>query len=103
MFGMIKWLVVILVVLGGGWFLYTSGILTKFAPAPALAPQAVENTTTPPPSPPENTNGMSAATDASDAAIDQDTGAVDAQLALLATDTTNVDTSVNDKPLTQLY
>ncbi len=100
MFGMIKWLIVILVVLGGGWFLWTSGILTKPAPAPAL--QAVENTTTPPPEP-ENTNGMSAASDASDVALTQDVGAVDAQLALLATDTTNIDVSLNDKPLVQIY
>ncbi len=97
----IKWVVALIVIGGGAWLLWWSGWLNKVQPAPTTqsgaATEATSNT------PPPTLNGMSAANDSSDAAIAQDTAAVDTQMQGLASDSVGVDASVNDKATAQAY
>lgn len=99
----LKWAIAIVVVAGGAWVLWWSGLLGgKQAPAaPATqtgaATQATSNT------PPPTLNGMSQANDTSDAAVAQDTAAVDVQMQGLNSDSASVDSSLNDKPVAQAY
>ena len=95
----IKWLIGLLIVAGGAWALWWSGLLpmkAKQAPAPASTTAA---TTTP--QVPAPINGMSAQNDASDAAISQDAAALDAQMQALDGDTTSLGASFADKPIIQ--
>ena len=98
----LKWIVGLIILGGLGWLVWYSGWLTSLM-SPA-APTSVQTaTTTSPTPPPQPTDGMSASGDTSDAAITQDTAAVDAQMQGLTTDSTNIDSSLNDKPVTQSY
>lgn len=93
-----KWIValVIIVLIGGGAWWYLRG-----TPSPQTATTQQQATTTAQTPPP--TDGMSAANDASDAAIEQDTAAVDAQMQGLSTDSANVNSSLNDQPGSVTY
>jgi hypothetical protein len=88
-----KWLAGILVLLvlavGGAWYF---GFLDAFlAPPPAPAPQV---------SAPQSQSGLPTAdTDASDAALSQDSAAIDAQLNALVQHEAEVDVLLADKPL----
>ena len=80
MSSVIKWVLVLVVLAGGGWLVWYSGWLsTLTGPKTATVVTTVATTTptapTPPPQPPINMNGMSDAKDASDAALVQDTAA----------------------------
>jgi hypothetical protein len=46
---------------------------------------------------------MSASTDTSDAALNQDTAAIDAQMSAYTTDSANVTASLSDTPVVQSY
>jgi hypothetical protein len=95
---MAKWIIGIIVVIIIGAGLWYSGVLGTFMTPPA-SPQTTTTTT------PANNqqaaaqpeNGMSANNDASDAAITQDTAAIDAQMQGLNSDSANVDSSLNDQ------
>jgi len=98
---MAKWIIGIIVVLliaGAVWY---SGILGNMHPATTLQTATTTPETTQQAAAPEN--GMSANNDASDAALQQDTAAIDTQMQGLSTDSTNVDSSVSDKEVTQSY
>lgn len=99
---MAKWIIGIIVVLlvaGAVWY---SGVLGNMHPAVTTTQTA---TTTPDTTAtqPQPENGMAATNDASDAALTQDTAAVDAQMQGLTTDNSNVDSSLSDKQVTQSY
>lgn len=94
---LIKWVLAVLIIGGGIWFAWSRGWLTKPAQAPTTTPPVTETT------PPAPTNGMSAATDTSDAAIAQDAAAVDVQLAAMVKDVASVDAALNDKAISQDY
>ncbi len=96
---MAKWIIGIIIVavaVGALWF---SGALSKLglmpSPTPTSTPQAA--TSTPQAAAPAPENGMSANNDASDAALAQDTAAVDAQMQGLAQDSANVDSGMSDQ------
>lgn len=94
----VRWIIAVLIIAALAWLVWWSGWLT--GKKPVMAPAAANNTqaTTTPPAP---TNGMSASNDASNAAITQDTAAIDTQMQAYGTDTTNVDSSMSDKQVTQ--
>ncbi len=94
---MAKWIIgsiVVALVAGGLWY---SGALAKFGMMPSPTPTStpVVATTTQAVAQPEN--GMSANNDASNAALAQDTAAIDAQITGLSQDSAHVDSSMNDK------
>jgi len=97
----IKWVIAIVVVAGGAWLLWWSGWLNNMQPTPAEQTGAATQATSNQPAP--TLNGMSAANDSSDAALAQDTAAVDAQMQGLVSDSSGVDASVNDKATAQAY
>jgi len=94
----IKWILAIVIIAALGWLVWWSGWLGA-APVPPPAPEPISAA----PTTPEITNGMSAPTDTSDSAIVQDTTAIDVQMQGLANDSTQVTSSVNDKPGSQDY
>jgi hypothetical protein len=93
----VRWIIAVLVIAVLAWLLWWSGWLTNKKMAMAPATTNMQATTTPP----APTNGMSASNDASDAAITQDTAAIDTQMQGYSSDTSNVDTSMNDKQISQ--
>lgn len=99
---MAKWIIGIIIVALLGGALWYSGVLKTLMTPPAPAP-AQTATTTPQATIPQPENGMAATNDASDAALAQDTAAVDAQVQALTTDSTVVDGSLSDKQTTQSY
>ena len=95
---MAKWIIGIVVVIIIGAGLWYSGVLgTLMTPPAAPATNSGQATTTNQQAAAQPENGMSANNDASDAAITQDTAAIDAQMQSVTTDSANVDTSLNDK------
>ncbi len=96
----IKIIVVLIVLAGGAWLVMWSGWIKK---PTTTTPVAQTATSTPQAQPEQNMNGMAAANDATDAALEQDTAAVDAQMQGLTQDSASLDTSLNDKPLPQAY
>lgn len=92
-------MVVIVIIVGGGWWLWKSGALSGLKPAtPASQTSAAAN------APQGNPSGLpTGQNDTSDAAMAQDTAAIDAQLTALAIDSTNVKNSSTDKTVTQTY
>ncbi len=92
---MAKWIIGIIVIALAGAGLWWSGWLGKMTPSQTATttPETVQQT----PQAEAPTNGMSANTDASDTAVAQDTAAVDLQIQGLATDSSQIDSSVNDK------
>jgi cytoskeletal protein RodZ len=95
----IKWILVLIIIGGIGWFAWSRGMFSAPQPQATNTPPAA--TAPAPTTPPPDPNGMSVATDASDPAILQDTAAVDTQLQALDSDSTNVETSLTDKPVVQ--
>lgn len=94
-----KWIIGIVCLAALAWLVWWSGWLTKPGSQAPTDTSTNQATTTAQ----DNTpiNGMSANNDASDAAIAQDTAAIDAQLKAYATDSSDVDSSMNDKQVTQ--
>jgi len=90
---MLKWIIGIVVIALAVAALWWSGWLGKMTPSQNAT--STPQTQTPEVQAP--TNGMSASNDASDAAIVQDTAAIDAQMTGLTQDSANIDTSLNDK------
>ena len=81
--GKLIWAVVIVILLGAAYWYWSSGKGAVVTP------------------PNGSGTSMSSPSDTSDAALDQDTAAVDAQLSAAAADSTSADNSLNDKPVTQ--
>jgi hypothetical protein len=101
---MAKWIIGIIIVVLLGGALWYSGVLSSFGfGMTAPVPPASVATTTQQAAVPQPENGMAATNDASDAAIAQDTAAVDTQMQGLASDSTSVDGSLSDKQTAQSY
>ena len=102
---MAKWIIGIIIVALLGGALWYSGLLGNLSMTPSSTPSStpVAATTTQQAAVPAPENGMAATNDASDAAITQDTAAVDAQMQGLNADSANVDSSMNDKQTAQSY
>lgn len=92
----IKWGLAVIVVAALAWLLWWSGWLTNKQGSPMTGNQNATSTQETAP-----INGMSASNDASDQAIAQDSAAIDAQLSAYTTDTSDVDSSMNDKQISQ--
>ncbi|HVZ75763.1 MAG TPA: hypothetical protein VG934_00620 [Candidatus Paceibacterota bacterium] len=102
---MMKWIVGLALVIIAGAGLWFSGLLKPYLPgATALLQQA---TTTPQVQQQQAQQPVSdlptASDDDSDAAIMQDSAAVDTQMKSLGSDQTNVDSSLNDQPTQQEF
>ncbi len=98
----IRWGIAVVVIAALAWLLWWSGWLTnKQADLSAAARNATSTPTTTQQQPAGPINGMSASNDASDQAIAQDSAAIDAQMSAYTTDTSSVDSSMNDKQITQ--
>ena len=95
----VKVLVAVVVLAGLGWLLWWGGWLKRPASQQATEQQTATTTQTQP----QPIDGMSANNDTSDAALSQDAAAVDTQMQGLSGDSTNIDASLNDKPLPQSY
>jgi cytoskeletal protein RodZ len=100
---MTKWIIAVgvLVIIGVG--LWWSGVLSSFMPkaAPAVQQQA---TTTPQQQTQQPVSDLpTAGSDNSDAALVQDSAAVDAQIKSLNSDSSNIDSGMNDKPINQEF
>ena len=102
---MTKWIIGlgVLVIVGVG--LWWSGVISNLMPGASVATQQQATTT-----PQQQTQTQqpvsdlpTASNDASDAALLQDSAAVDAQLQSLNTDSSNIDSSMNDKPVSQEF
>lgn len=104
---MAKWIIGIIIVLLLGAALWYSGMLSSLgfgmSPSQTATTTAPMATTTQQAATPQPENGMAATNDASDAAITQDTAAIDAQMQGLNSDSANVDSSMNDKQTPQSY
>jgi hypothetical protein len=94
----VKWIIALLCVAALAWLVWWSGWLRAPKPA-AMLDQNQQATTTPQQEAP--INGMSANNDASDEAIAQDSMAIQAQVKAYATDSSDVDSSMNDKQVAQ--
>jgi hypothetical protein len=92
----IKWGLAVIFVAALAWLLWWSGWLTN--KQAAFVPGNQNATSTEQTAP---LNGMSASNDASDEAISQDTAAIDAQLSAYTADNSKVDSSMNDKQISQ--
>ncbi|MDE1924746.1 MAG: hypothetical protein KGH79_01015 [Patescibacteria group bacterium] len=101
---MAKWIIGIVVIIIAAAALWWSGWLGRITPSQAPSQTATttstgsEQATTQAP-----INGMSASNNASDAAVTQDTAAIDAQMQGLNSDSANVNSSMNDQAVTQSY
>ena len=92
-----RWIIAVIVIAILAWLLWWSGWLG--AKKPVMNPSATNTQASS--TPPAPTNGMSASNDASDAAIAQDSAAIDTQMQGFTTDNNNVDSSMNDKQVSQ--
>jgi hypothetical protein len=104
---MAKWIIGIIIaalVIGGLWY---SGFLSTMLTPPSATTSPTSSTqsttTQQAAAQPQPENGMSANNDASDAALSQDTAAIDAQMQGLTTDTAQVNASATDQPVQQSY
>ena len=100
---MMKWIIglVVLVILGAG--LWWSGILNNYF-STGVAPTPQEQATTTPQQTQQPVSDLpTQQNDASDAAVVQDSAAVDAQMQALQSDNTAADQSLNDKPTAQEF
>lgn len=109
MFKLLITIVVIAAIAGGLWY---TGWLSKILPmipmmhsqAPAPEQAATTTSQTPVAQAPAPVNDLpTAANDASDQALVQDTAAIDAQMQGLGSDNTSSSGSLNDKPVSQEY
>ncbi len=99
---LLKFFIGILILVGVGAAAWWGGYLDQFIKKP-VAQQTTETATSTPQQEEQPIAGMSKKTDASDAALTQDVGAIDTQLQGLTTDAATIDTSLSDKPVTQSY
>jgi phosphoribosylcarboxyaminoimidazole (NCAIR) mutase len=99
---LLKVLVVVVIIAGIGLAAYLGGYIQLGAKKP-VAEQPVQTATTTAQQIDQPIAGMSATNDASDAALLQDVGAIDTQIQELTKDSTSLDTSFTDKPVTQAY
>jgi hypothetical protein len=98
---MTKWIIaigILVIVAVGVWW---SGLLSSLIPA--ATPVAQEQATTTPQTQQPVSDLPSQSNDASDAALVQDSAAVDTQLQGLGSDQSNIDSSMNDKPVSQEF
>ena len=102
---MIKWIIALVVIVAAGAGLWYSGMLNQWLPSMQPAQTATQTaTTTQAAQQQQPQNDLPTATnDASDAAILQDTAAIDAQMQSYSSDSANVSSGINDKPVTQEY
>ena len=99
---MTKWIIGLGVIVIVGVGLWWSGMIAQFLPKAQTTPPATtsqETAQTPAPVSDLPTPND----DTSDTAIAQDSAAVDAQLAALGVDSTNLSSSLNDKPVTHEF
>jgi cytoskeletal protein RodZ len=94
-----KWIFAIIIIVAAGLALWKSGWL-NLGSTPAPAPAQTQATSTPQAQAPQS-DLPTASTDTSDAAITEDTAAIDVQMQGLTTDTSAVTASMNDKQITQ--
>jgi predicted MFS family arabinose efflux permease len=96
----IKWLIALIAVGIIAWLVWWSGwISLPQKTGDATPTQTATTTDQATQQPPQNMMGMAAANDASDAAMTQDTAAIDTQMQGLTQDSTQVDSSLNDKQI----
>ncbi|HVV38990.1 MAG TPA: hypothetical protein VHD31_01560 [Candidatus Paceibacterota bacterium] len=102
---MMKWLIGLVLVVVAGAGLWWSGLLNQYLPT--AKPQVAQQTATTTPqqqTTPAPINDLPTQTsDTSDAAMAQDTAAVDAQMQGLQNDSASIDQSFNDKATAQEY
>jgi cytoskeletal protein RodZ len=104
---MVKWIIGIVVVVAAVGGLWWSGILSSIL-SPGTAKTADQATTTPQQQQqqqtPAPTNDLpTATTDTSNEALVQDTTAIDGQMQGLGSDSSSIDSSLNDKPVSQEF
>lgn len=93
--------IVLLAIAGAG--LWWSGLLNDYLPG-RQAPAPAEQATTTPQQQAQPVSDLPTDTgDSSDAAVVQDSAAVDAQLQGLSSDESSADSSLNDKPTAQEF
>ncbi len=87
----VLWVIILLVIVLGAWWYFAQ---TPKVTAPTSVSTQTEQTAAPVAPQPTTVNGIST-TDTSDAAISQDTAAVDAQMSSLNSDNTSVDSGMS--------
>lgn len=101
---MTKWIIGIGILVIAGVGLWWGGVIDSFMPKPESNQQA---TTTPQQTSQQTQQPVSdlptSGSDTSDAALVQDSAAVDAQIQSLSNDSSNIDSSLNDKPVSQEF
>ena len=97
------WIFIILIIVGGGVYLWWSGILASFIPSmtPAATQTETQNQQQQVAEQPQGS--LPSGNDTSDQALEQDVAAFDAQMAAYGSASSQVDQSLNDKPVTQEY
>jgi hypothetical protein len=99
----IKWVVGIVVVIVLAGVAWKMGLINKMSQPTAMStstPEMVVATSTTQ----ANTTGLPTdANDSSDAAMAQDSAAIDAQMQGMTTDQASLDQSMSDKPISQAY
>lgn len=99
---MTKWIIGLGILIIVGIALWWSGVIANFMPKPAETAQ--QATSTPQQQTQQPVSDLpTAGTDASDEALLQDSAAIDAQLTSLNSDSANIESSLNDKPVTQEF
>lgn len=97
-----KWIIAIIVIAAAVWALWWSGWLTS-TPQPGNQSATNATSTTSGQQTVQQQNGMSDASNTSDAALAQDAGAVDTQMQGLSSDSASTDASFSDQPVSQAY
>ena len=95
----LKWIIALIVIIIAGFALWKSGLISLGSPA-TPAPQTNEQAS----STPQVQSGLpTTQSDTSDAALDQDSAAIDTQLQGLSQDQTDINSSLNDQPGQQSF
>ncbi|MEI6864111.1 MAG: hypothetical protein WCK46_01935 [Candidatus Adlerbacteria bacterium] len=89
-----KWVIAVVVIVVLGLLVWRSGWLTSVKPGMQTNTQGTKAPAAP-------TNGMSASNDASDAALVQDSAAIDSQMQGYSADSAAVDSGLGDKSVGQ--
>ncbi len=100
-----KWFIALVVLIAAGVVAWHTGIFSNLFPQPSqqtlstnTAPQQATSTQ------PQNTTGLPTnSQDTSNAALQQDTAALDAQMQGLTSDSASVDQAFNDQSIQQSY
>ena len=99
---MTKWIIGLGIVVIVGIGLWWSGVFSSLMPTTAPEEKA-KDTQQSAQTPAPVSDLPTQTSDSSDAAIVQDSAAVDAQLSSLSGDSANIDSSLNDKPVSQEF